>query len=318
MDDTTAAEQVARVETLLEEVDALADPAGRAKATEVAQALLALYGEGLERIVAVLARGDEDGRLAAELSDDELVSHLLLLHDLHPVPVEARVHGALEGVRPYLESHGGNVELVGIASGVVRLRLEGSCSGCPSSTMTLKLAIEEAIRKAAPEIEEIEAEGVAEYEHVPAAGPGLIQLGAQPDLVADSGSGLIQLQVSPAMQPEPVAASSPPASAWVMAGGVPEVPGGGPVLKKVSGEPLLFLRLDGSIYAYRPPCAECGESLEDAAVSGGHLVCPACERSYDVRRAGRSSDPGLHLEPIPLLIDDSGLVKVALGSAAPV
>lgn len=312
MDDTTAQEQVARVETLLEEVDTLADPAGRAKATEVAQAMLELYGEGLERIVAVVAERDDDGRLAEALADDELVSHLLLLHDLHPVPVEVRVHGALEGVRPYLESHGGNVELVGIAGGVVQLRLEGSCSGCPSSTMTLKLAIEEAIRKAAPEIEEIEAEGVAEYEHVPAAGPGLIQLGVQDELAADSGSGLIQLQVSPAVPPEPMA----PQPAWVMAGGVPEVPGDGPVLKTVSGEPLLFVRLDGSTYAYRPPCAECGESLEDAALSGAELVCPGCERHYDVRRAGRSSDPAFHLDPVPLLIDESGLVKVALGSAA--
>jgi len=312
VDDTTAQEQVARVETLLEEVDTLADPAGRAKATEVAQAMLELYGEGLERIVAVVAERDDDGRLAEALADDELVSHLLLLHDLHPVPVEVRVHGALEGVRPYLESHGGNVELVGIAGGVVQLRLEGSCSGCPSSTMTLKLAIEEAIRKAAPEIEEIEAEGVAEYEHVPAAGPGLIQLGVQDELAADSGSGLIQLQVSPAVPPEPMA----PQPAWVMAGGVPEVPGDGPVLKTVSGEPLLFVRLDGSTYAYRPPCAECGESLEDAALSGAELVCPGCERHYDVRRAGRSSDPAFHLDPVPLLIDESGLVKVALGSAA--
>jgi len=312
VDDTTAQEQVARVEALLEEVETLADPAGRAKATEVAQALLELYGEGLERIVAVLAERDEDGGLAETLAEDELVSHLLLLHDLHPVPVEVRVRGALEGVRPYLESHGGNVELVGIANGVVSLRLEGSCSGCPSSTMTLKLAIEEAIRKAAPEIEEIEAEGVAEYEHVPAAGPGLIQLGVQEELVADSGSGLIQLEVSPALRPEPVA----PQPAWVMAGGVPEVPGGGPVLKTVSGESLLFVRLEGSIYAYRPACAECGESLEDAALSGAELVCPECERRYDVRRAGRSSDPGLHLDPVPLLIDGSGLVKVALGSVA--
>jgi Fe-S cluster biogenesis protein NfuA len=60
-------------------------------------------------------------------------------------------------VRPYLESHGGNVELLGIEEGVVRLQLQGSCSGCPSSAVTLKLAVEEAIHKAAPDVTEIVA-----------------------------------------------------------------------------------------------------------------------------------------------------------------
>ena len=63
------------------------------------------------------------------------------------------MRGALDEVRPYLASHGGDVELLGVEDGVVRLRLEGSCNGCPSSAMTLKLAIEEAIARAAPDVE---------------------------------------------------------------------------------------------------------------------------------------------------------------------
>ena len=69
--------------------------------------------------------------------EDELVAHLLLLHGLHPVPVRERVRGALDEVRPYLVAHGGGVELLGVADGVVRLRLEGACNGCPSSALTL-------------------------------------------------------------------------------------------------------------------------------------------------------------------------------------
>ncbi len=91
--------------------------------------------------------------------------------------VETRVLGALDEVRPYLESHGGNVQFLGIEGDVARVRLEGSCDGCPSSTMTLKLAIEEAVQKAAPELEGVEAEGVAEPPPKPAttivAGPTL-------------------------------------------------------------------------------------------------------------------------------------------------
>ncbi len=121
------------------------------------QALLELYRAGLERIVTQLAAHD-DGHLAGALIEDELVAHLLLLHGLHPVALERRVLDALDEVRPYLESHGGDVELLGIEEPVVRLRLRGSCSGCPSSTITLKLAIENAIGKLAPEIGEVIAE----------------------------------------------------------------------------------------------------------------------------------------------------------------
>ena len=115
------------------------------------QALLDMYGEGLSRIVA-----------ACDVPvEDELVAHLLLLHGLHPVPVRERVLGALDEVRPYLAAHGGGVELLGVDDGVVRLRLEGACNGCPSSALTLQSAVEEAILRAAPDIERIEAEGVA-------------------------------------------------------------------------------------------------------------------------------------------------------------
>src|SRR5215211_5164004 len=161
LDEGQLKERVGRLETLLEEIESFEDPEARAKTAELVQTLLELYGEGLGRIVECVGRlGSED--LKDELLGDELITHLLLLHGLHPVDVETRVLGALDEVRPYLESHGGNVQFLGIGDGVARVRLEGSCDGCPSSTMTLKLAIEEAVQKAAPELEGVEAEGVAE------------------------------------------------------------------------------------------------------------------------------------------------------------
>jgi Fe-S cluster biogenesis protein NfuA len=170
--DAVARERIGQVERLLEAVEGLPDAAARDTATELAQALLGLYGEGLERIVEVLAQND-DGALARALADDELVAHLLLVHGLHPVAVENRVRDALATVMPYLESHGGSVQLLGIDEGVVRLRLQGSCSGCPSSALTLKSAIEEAIFKFAPDVEEVRAEGAVE----PVAAPsGLLQI----------------------------------------------------------------------------------------------------------------------------------------------
>jgi Fe-S cluster biogenesis protein NfuA len=69
-----------------------------------------------------------------------------------------KVEKALDNIRPYLETDGGNVKVLEItAENVVKLELLGSCSSCPMSVMTFKAGIEEAIRKAVPEITSIEA-----------------------------------------------------------------------------------------------------------------------------------------------------------------
>jgi Fe-S cluster biogenesis protein NfuA len=150
---------IERVEALLDRVETFPEPQ-REVATELVQSLLDMYGEGLARIVGS----------GAELPvEDELVAHLLLLHGLHPVPVEERVMGALDSVRPYLAAHGGGVELLGVDDGVVRLRLEGACHGCPSSSLTLRAAVEEAVIKAAPDVERIDADGAVEA-------PALLQI----------------------------------------------------------------------------------------------------------------------------------------------
>lgn len=291
MDDVASRELVGHVERLLEELESLPDRVARETTNETVAALLDLYGEALERVVAAVAEVDAEGRVARALGDDELVSHVLLLHDLHPAPLEDRVEAALDEVRPYLASHGGEVELKGIEDGVVKLALEGSCSGCPSSTVTLKLAIEDAIHKSAPDVERVEAEGVA-AEAVPPAGNGQ----------------LIQL--------EPPGAEPEAGPEWAIAGAMPELSDDRPLLKRVSGEPVLFLRLAGTVYAYRPDCPGCGESLEQGALEATALTCDGCGNGYDVLRAGRCLDaPQLHLEPLPLLVDESGLVKVALGTA---
>src|SRR6185312_16620838 len=162
LDDGAARERVARVDALLQDLESAIGAVPVDTAIELAQALLDLYGEGLARIVGHIADRDHDGELARALASDELVSHLLLLHGLHPVPLDTRVRGALAEVRPYLESHGGDVDLLGIDDGVVRLAMRGSCDGCASATMTLKLAIEDAIQKAAPDVEAVVAEGAVE------------------------------------------------------------------------------------------------------------------------------------------------------------
>ena len=156
-------QRAARIETLIQEVAAFPDPHMRATSEELVQALVDMYGEGLARLLERIAESEVAGiALIETFADDDLLSSLLLLHGLHPIDIETRIVRALDAVRPYLKSHGGNVEFIGIEDGVAHLRLEGSCHGCPSSTMTLKLTIEEAIYKAAPDLDRLEVEGVAD------------------------------------------------------------------------------------------------------------------------------------------------------------
>lgn len=171
VDDSSARERVARVEDLLEAVDTLGDPGARATAMAAVQAVVELYGEGLERVldhVMGVHRG-----LADALAGDELVSHLLFVHGLHPVDLQARVRRALDDVRPYLRSLGGDVELLQASGGGVRLRLvAGADDGCSSPRAKLELAVRDAVARAAPDVESVEVEGGDE----PAVDSGSISL----------------------------------------------------------------------------------------------------------------------------------------------
>lgn len=132
----------------------------RERAEELVRLVADLYGAGLERVLDLMhERGHLDDATLDALAQDDLVASLLLVHGLHPYGVEQRVEQALESVRPYLGTHGGDVELLEVTEdGVVRLQLLGSCDGCPSSSVTLKLAVEGAIEAAAPEIITIEVQ----------------------------------------------------------------------------------------------------------------------------------------------------------------
>lgn len=145
-----------RVEHLLDQLGA-ADPRAGRLAEDLVAELIGLHRAGLERILAVVHACDPG--LPGRLADDPLVAGLLSLHDLHPVPLAVRVEAALDTVRPYLGSHGGGVELVGITDdAVVTLRLHGACDGCAASQVTLEHAVEDAIRHAAPEVAAIDVD----------------------------------------------------------------------------------------------------------------------------------------------------------------
>jgi Fe-S cluster biogenesis protein NfuA len=153
-----------QLDDLLHEAEQNADPVAQAVLQKLASGMLELHGIAIERILEnVTAAGDAGAAILDTLGRDEIVSSLLILHGLHPLSIDARIRGALEKVKPYLASHGGHVELQSVTEeGVVSLRLEGSCHGCPSSRVTLQSNIEQEIYAAAPEVTAIVVEGLVE------------------------------------------------------------------------------------------------------------------------------------------------------------
>jgi Fe-S cluster biogenesis protein NfuA len=146
----------ARVEELLGEVRA-ADPAVARKAEEVVGLLVDLYGEALARVVDLGEAGG--GELIGQLIDDPLLASLLLLHGLHPEPVDIRIERALDRIRPGLG--GKKLDVVGLEDdGRLKLRLSSPLDGCPSTIGTVQQTIEDAVTEWAPEVTAVSIEGL--------------------------------------------------------------------------------------------------------------------------------------------------------------
>jgi len=289
-----------RIEALLT-ASASGGVVARERAEELVRIVADLYGAGIERILEVLHdMGRLDDDVLAALAGDSMVSSLLLVHGLHPYDITTRVEKALESVRPYLGSHGGDVELLDVSEdGVVKLRLLGSCDGCPSSSVTLTLAVEGAVEAAAPEVTSIEVETTDDTAAPKAAGP-LISL--------DS----LRSRLS---EPEPVQGAS-----WEVVPELTDLASGKAGSYLVGGTSVLACRVGTDYFAFRDMCPECNRGLSGATIArrlGGSaadavLTCPTCHGHYDVRRAGASlDDEALHLSPLPLLTT-GGVVSVAV------
>ena len=275
MEQPSVREASERIESLLDELGQSAPPAVMGRVEQLLLSVMNLYAAGLER---VLESVDED--VVRRLADDELVGNLLVLHDLHPDDVDTRVQAALDRVRPYLGSHAGGVSLSGVdENGVVHLQLEGSCDGCPSSALTVKSAIEDAVLMAAPDVVAVEAEGMVEQ----APGPTLLQI--EPFRPRESGNAwtVMDLDVPPRT--------------------MSRIP--------VDGEQVVVVNLDGSLLAYLDRCPTCLTALSSGDLSDGVLSC-TCGAAYDVHHAGRVLGGGqATLTPIPLL-PEHGRWKMAV------
>ncbi|MGD9620402.1 MAG: NifU family protein [Mycolicibacterium sp.] len=289
-----------RIQALLD-ASASGGTVARERAERLVREVTDLYGAGLERLMRLAARSAPE--VVDALLADDLVASLLLIHGLHPHSVQRRITDALDTVRPYLGSHGGDVHLLDVVGGpenrIARLQFSGSCKSCPSSAVTLELTVEDAVRAAAPEISSIEVV-VPQQESSPTTIP--------------AESLWSHLHTGPhapgRWHPVPALAALTPGEV----GGF-----------QVAGVAVFACRIGDDLYAYLDRCGCCGESLAGAvlhrrmATADAVLRCPRCHAHFDVVHAGASIDGATvnssansaHLDPIPVLMRD-GVLAMAL------
>jgi Fe-S cluster biogenesis protein NfuA/nitrite reductase/ring-hydroxylating ferredoxin subunit len=259
------------------------DPDARKVADELQAAIEAVHKAGLVTIVRAM-RGDDGARpLLFELVDDPVVHTLLALHGIvRPDPM-THAGQILEGVRPQLHSHGGDVSLVRIEEGTAYVRLEGACNGCSMSSVTLRNLVEDALVQGVPAITAVEV------------------------LPAEPTPTLIPVE---ALRIGRDRAADPVAEGWVCIGpadGLPvdEISLATPT---VGGRPceVIVVNLGRRLSAYRNECAHQGLPLTDAVLdlSNATLTCPWHGFCFDATSGECLSAPGAQLEQLPLRVDD--------------
>lgn len=237
------------------------------------EALEALNAQALTTLVRLLRQDPRGEELLYEALDQPEVYQLFLSHGIIQPSLESRVAQALELVRPYVRSHGGDVELVEVQGDTAFVRLHGSCSGCSMSAQTLKHGVEAAITGRIPEIrriQEVKENAVAGF--IP-----LEQIALDGTL---EGLGWVQ---------------GPPAKA---------LRDGEPYRLQTQGYDVLLVRLEGRLFAYRNRCPHMGMTLDKGICDSGILTCPWHGLRFDLSSGECVSAPQVQLEPFPLRIED--------------
>jgi hypothetical protein len=153
-------EALSRIDALAAALDQVADASAREAARELLELVLDLHGLALARALAIVASAEDGRALVERLAQDEQVRAALLLHGLHPKPIEERVQRAVERLQSELGILGFRVGVVAVGAAMVRLRLDGAHGPEGSRAMGLRQQIEGAIVEEAPDLDEIVIEGL--------------------------------------------------------------------------------------------------------------------------------------------------------------
>ena len=261
----------------------------------------ALHRSALGRLATILQAPGAEGVWALTQADP-VIRTVLLLYDLLPQGEHAQAEETLAAVIPYIESHGGTLDLLDVAEGVVTVRLGGSCQGCAGSTVTLKRVVEGALREGFPGFRELRvAEPPAIRPPIPAS--------AASEAVHPHGKRALPVVSS-------VAHTASTAPRWREAGTVGDLPPGTQRGVRVDGAAVLLCNVRGDLYAYRDACPDTPLVLSTGRLDGDEIVCPWHGCRFDARTGQRLLHRGTALTPFPVAITDN-TVRVAVNVPGP-
>jgi Fe-S cluster biogenesis protein NfuA/nitrite reductase/ring-hydroxylating ferredoxin subunit len=254
---------VRHLDTLVRQFEILPIPEVQEKVFEMLQAVDALHREGLSRLVALLRASGQEACLE-RAAEDEAIRTLLLFYDLLQGDPFLQAEKALDAIRPYIHSHGGEVELLDVQDGSVHLRLSGACHGCSGSTITLQRGIEQALREGLPGFQGIQV-------HPPETEIGRTQAG-----------GLItfdELQTSPAEE----SSRRLKAPVFKTVARLDALPPGAMLPVALDGKRGLLANVDGEVYAIGADCPGTDFPLTFGKLEGARLTCSWHGEVFDVR-----------------------------------
>ncbi len=265
-----------RVDQAVAEVRNLDQEAQR-KALALKSSIEEFHKAGLTKIVQRLKADPRGKELLFELAEDPSVYALFAMHGLVRADLATRVSRVVEMLRPYLRSHGGDVELVEISADTARIRLTGACNGCSMPAQTLRDNFEEALKHNVPEIRNIEV--------VP----------------SDPSPALIPL--------ESLTAHSAPG--WIAGPRLDDLADGELFRLDQGQASILIVRLGNRVQAFRNECAHQGLPLDGGTVDkeAGTIACPWHGFRYDGISGECLTASQAQLEPLPLRIEN-GIVHV--------
>lgn len=275
-----------QLSALMDFIEMQPDPEFRERVSELVYGVIDLHHNALERILSQLAAHPAGDGILAQITADEVVRAVLMVHELLPEDLETRVEQGLAQAREQLQTYGADVELVGIKDNVARLRLLGSAMSANVSSAELKFEIEQSLAHFAPDLLNLE------YEDRIATAPKLVQISAKPAL--------------------PPPKQSAPAGNLIPLIRTNEVPDNSLRVIEISDINVLVCNLAGTFSAFHNRCPHRGLSLEQSMLEGTVLTCPWHGYQFDVRDAGRCfNDPSLRLEALPLTVENE-VIRVAL------
>lgn len=277
-------EAARRVDDAVAAVEAL-DEEARGVASELKDAIEAVHRPALVQIVRTLRADPRGKELLFELVDDPAVLAVLSLHGIIRPPLTTRVEAALDRVRPYLRSHGGEVELVDVADAVARVRLHGACNGCSMSAVTLRETVEEALVTGVEEVQGVE---VVDDQPTAAFIP-LGSVGRRGGTVRDADE-----------------------HGWVAGPAAADVAEGQMVRMDAGDDSFVVTNVGNRLAVFRNECAHQGRTIDGGMIDDGVLVCPWHGFRFDATSGECLSAPGAQLPQVPMRVD-GGRVFVRAG-----